>query len=248
MREDWRLGIMVLAAAAFAVAVTGCSTISKPKWTTAHPDTAATTSEPTAHPSAMVERAETLGTPAAFRGFVPRAELSDLRFRPGQVTINKADRQTLDAVARWLKEHPEAAVLIEGHTDDLGGDALNLRLSQERSLHVLVRGLEVINATMPTYYDCFSRLASASGRGKQDLVYDETGEPNRERSRRADFATPRTLPNRRVKNVTTRSLSPRAKRPSTSAVERSTAIRRSAGDRTRAARARPCASCAGPGR
>jgi outer membrane protein OmpA-like peptidoglycan-associated protein len=80
-----------------------------------------------------------------------------------------------------------AAVVIEGHTDDLGGDALNLRLSQERSLRVLVRGLEAINETMPTYYDCFSQLASASGRGKQDLVYDESRQPDRELSRRVVF-------------------------------------------------------------
>jgi outer membrane protein OmpA-like peptidoglycan-associated protein len=76
------------------------------------------------------------------------------------------------------------AVVIEGHTDDLGGDALNLRLSQERSLRVLVRGLEAIHDAMPAHYDCFSRLASASGRGKQDLVYDESQQPDRELSRR----------------------------------------------------------------
>lgn len=79
------------------------------------------------------------------------------------------------------------AVVIEGHTDDLGGDALNLRLSQERSFNVLVRGLEAIQAAAPEYYDCFSRLASASGRGKQDLVYDAFQQPDRERSRRVVF-------------------------------------------------------------
>lgn len=80
-----------------------------------------------------------------------------------------------------------AAVVIEGHTDDLGGDALNLRLSQERSLRVLVRGLEAIHDATPEYYDCFSRLASASGRGKQDLVYDEYERLDRELSRRVVF-------------------------------------------------------------
>jgi outer membrane protein OmpA-like peptidoglycan-associated protein len=77
-----------------------------------------------------------------------------------------------------------AAIVIEGHTDDLGGDALNLRLSQERSLRVLVRGLEAIHEAVPAHYDCFSQLASASGRGKQDLVYDDDRQPDRELSRR----------------------------------------------------------------
>ena len=154
MRDDWRLGIMVLAAAAFAVAVTGCSTISRPKWTTAHPDTAAATSEPTAHPAAMVERAESLGTPSAFRGFVPRAELIDLRFRPGQVTISKADRQTLDAVVRWLNEHPKTAVLVEGHTDDLGDREANLAIGEKRALaiekYLVEQGVDPARVTATT--------------------------------------------------------------------------------------------------
>ena len=70
-----------------------------------------------------------------------------------------------------------AGVVIEGHTDDLGGDALNLRLSQERSFRVLVRGLETIRMAAPHAHACFSELASASGRGKQDLVYDEQRRP-----------------------------------------------------------------------
>lgn len=154
MRDDWRLGIMMLAAAAFAAAVTGCSATSKPIRTTAHPDTAATVTEPTAHPAAMVERAESLETPAAFRGFVPRAELIDLRFRPGQVTINKADRQTLDAVVRWLKEHPKAAVLVEGHTDDLGDREANLAIGEKRALaienYLVEQGIEPARLTVTT--------------------------------------------------------------------------------------------------
>ena len=80
-----------------------------------------------------------------------------------------------------------AGVVIEGHTDDLGGDALNLRLSQERSFRVLVRGLEAINAAAPDVHACFSELASASGRGKQDLVYDDARRLDRELSRRVVF-------------------------------------------------------------
>src|SRR4051812_29392641 len=58
MRDDWRLGISMLVAAAFAVAIAGCSSNPKPAWSTAHPDTAAATTEPTASPAAMAERAE----------------------------------------------------------------------------------------------------------------------------------------------------------------------------------------------
>lgn len=80
-----------------------------------------------------------------------------------------------------------AGVVIEGHTDDLGADALNLRLSQERSFRVLVRGLEILQATDSAASRCFQELASASGRGKQDLIYDGRRQPNRDLSRRVVF-------------------------------------------------------------
>jgi len=80
-----------------------------------------------------------------------------------------------------------AGIVIEGHTDDLGGDTVNLRLSQERSFRVLVRGLEAIRAAAPGDHDCFAALASASGRGKQDLVYDAERRLDRESSRRVIF-------------------------------------------------------------
>src|SRR5512145_391829 len=48
-------------------------------------------------------------------------------------------------------------------------------------------------------------------------VSSSSAPPKRERMRRAARATPRTLPYSREKNVTTRSLSPRAKLPMTTA-------------------------------
>jgi outer membrane protein OmpA-like peptidoglycan-associated protein len=77
-----------------------------------------------------------------------------------------------------------AGIVIEGHTDDLGSDVVNLRLSQERSFRVLVRSLEAVQAAAPEVHACFLELASASGRGKQDLVYDQTRQPDRASSRR----------------------------------------------------------------
>jgi outer membrane protein OmpA-like peptidoglycan-associated protein len=79
------------------------------------------------------------------------------------------------------------SLAIEGHTDDHGSDAFNLKLSQERSLAVMVKGLEVIQATEPASYQCFQEITSASGRGRQDLVYDALALVNREKSRRVIF-------------------------------------------------------------
>jgi outer membrane protein OmpA-like peptidoglycan-associated protein len=79
------------------------------------------------------------------------------------------------------------SLAIEGHTDDYGSDAYNLKLSQERSLAVMVKGLEVIQATEPVSYQCFQEITSAAGRGRQDLIYDSAAMVNREKSRRVIF-------------------------------------------------------------
>jgi outer membrane protein OmpA-like peptidoglycan-associated protein len=126
--------------------------------------------------------------PQALRVVIPE---SLLHFEFGKSSLTpSADRFLASAMPAWAKalcgdlRGRVAGVVIEGHTDDLGGDALNLRLSQERSFRVLVRGLEAIQATAPDAHACFSELASASGRGKQDLVYDDRQRPDRELSRR----------------------------------------------------------------
>lgn len=79
------------------------------------------------------------------------------------------------------------AFVIEGHTDDLGDDVLNLKLSQERSLAVLTKSLEVIREKLPWAYECFLQKASATGRGRQDLLRGVEGEPDRDNSRRVIF-------------------------------------------------------------
>ena len=114
-----------------------------------------------------------------------------LRFEFGKSTLTPAAERFLAelmpayavALCGPLRDHVTGLV-IEGHTDDLGSDVLNFRLSQDRSFRVLVRGMEGVAVSAPAVHACFSALASASGRGKQDLLYDEEQRPDREMSRR----------------------------------------------------------------
>lgn len=76
---------------------------------------------------------------------------------------------------------------IEGYTDDVGDDVHNLRLSQERSFAVLAKSLEIVRHRLPWAYECFLQKAVANGRGRQDLVQNETGYPDRDKSRRVMF-------------------------------------------------------------
>ena len=77
--------------------------------------------------------------------------------------------------------------VIEGYTDDQGEDIHNLKLSQDRSFAVLARGLEIIRTRLPWAYECFQQKAAANGRGRQDLIRDVVGQPDREKSRRVIF-------------------------------------------------------------
>jgi OmpA-OmpF porin, OOP family len=54
-------------------------------------------------------------------------------FETGKATIKKASYKQLDAVVKVLKENPGFYADIEGHTDNVGGDQLNMELSQKRA-------------------------------------------------------------------------------------------------------------------
>jgi outer membrane protein OmpA-like peptidoglycan-associated protein len=143
------------------------------------------------------------GDPLVLRIVVPD-EL--LNFEFGKGTLSPAATQFLtesmpayaSLLCGPLREKIDSLV-IEGHTDDRGSDIHNLKLSQERSFNVMVKALEVIEESSPWIYGCFHEKTSASGRGRQDLVYEELGYPNRDKSRRVIFkirlrATDQQLP------------------------------------------------------
>ena len=129
--------------------------------------------------------------PNVVRIVVPDALLN---FEFGKGTLSSvADRFLVDAMPTYagllcgaMRDRIDSLV-IEGHTDDRGSDIYNLKLSQERSLNVMVKGLEVIKDSAPWAYRCFHEKTSASGRGRQDLVVDQSRALDRDKSRRVVF-------------------------------------------------------------
>ena len=60
--------------------------------------------------------------------------LQQVQFEFGKATIKTASYPILDEVWKLLEANPEITLLsIEGHTDNKGGDELNLRLSKDRA-------------------------------------------------------------------------------------------------------------------
>lgn len=101
-----------------------------------------------------------------------------VRFNFDSAEIAASARPQLDALAEGIKMlPPTASVLVEGHTDAVGGEAYNLTLSQRRALSVKqylvkVHGIE-------------ERRLVASGFGKQRPI--DGADPMAAENRRVQF-------------------------------------------------------------
>lgn len=72
---------------------------------------------------------------------------SDITFDPGEASIRRAARPTLDRLAAAIRARRPATVAIEGHSDEVGGPIGNQRLSERRATAVRdyltrVRGID----------------------------------------------------------------------------------------------------------
>jgi outer membrane protein OmpA-like peptidoglycan-associated protein len=63
-------------------------------------------------------------------------------FSDGSAELGARARRVLEAQSDWLKSQPTARVIIEGHADDSGSTAQNVRLSEARAQAVLARLVE----------------------------------------------------------------------------------------------------------
>ena len=79
-----------------------------------------------------------------------------------------------------------STIVIEGHTDSSGSDAINLPLSQARSLAVVQESLAILSPE-PVLRACFLAFLAASGRGSSELFRDAAGREDNARSRRVVF-------------------------------------------------------------
>jgi outer membrane protein OmpA-like peptidoglycan-associated protein len=68
-----------------------------------------------------------------------RVEIPGIRFSFGTAIIDAQSDRALGVIARLLAAHPDWPVLIEGHTDNVGSDGANLKLSQARADAVRTR-------------------------------------------------------------------------------------------------------------
>ncbi len=79
------------------------------------------------------------------RGMV--VTLGDVLFDTGQAELRSGAMRSIERLGTVLREHPERRVLIEGFTDSVGSDSLNLELSERRAN--AVRGALIAQGVSP---------------------------------------------------------------------------------------------------
>lgn len=103
--------------------------------------------------------------------------LGDVLFASGRSELKGGSTGNLGKLAVFLNQYQDRQVLIEGHTDNVGGTATNLALSQRRA--------ESVRAYLMAQGVAASRL-SATGEGENEPVADNSSATGRQQNRRVE--------------------------------------------------------------
>lgn len=103
---------------------------------------------------------------------------NDISFDTGSYAIKPQLRTVLDPFANSLREDPATRVVIVGHTDNTGSDAVNIPLSVERAQSV--RDYLVARGVSATRVE-------TSGRGTREPVADNSTDSGRAKNRRVEI-------------------------------------------------------------
>lgn len=104
--------------------------------------------------------------------------LNNIFFETGKATLSGESRLELQRAIELMKKNPSMVIEIGGHTDNVGDDASNMRLSYDRAKSVRDY---LINGGVAA-----SRL-QAKGYGKASPVADNNTEDGRQTNRRTEF-------------------------------------------------------------
>ncbi|MBE7449643.1 MAG: OmpA family protein [Kofleriaceae bacterium] len=104
--------------------------------------------------------------------------LEMIHFDTNRARIKRESYPVLDAVVAVLKSQDQLRIRVEGHTDDRGGDAWNLKLSQQRA--------DSVRAYLIDKGIAADRLETA-GFGATRRRIEGTSESDRQTNRRVEF-------------------------------------------------------------
>lgn len=129
-------------------------------------------------PGAKVERVAE-GINVTFDENNPDGSKAGVYFATNKYNINDNSKLALDKLVKIFNEYPETNILIEGHTDDVGKDEYNMKLSRRRADAVVDYRKQAGIAA--------SRL-TAKYYGESQPKVDNTTDANKALNRRVEFA------------------------------------------------------------
>ena len=100
-------------------------------------------------------------------------------FATGKARILKQSYGILNSVAQVMRDYAQIKVLVEGHTDNVGSDSYNLKLSQKRAKAVRKHLISIENIAA-------DRLTS-KGFGESRPIDTNTTKKGKENNRRVEF-------------------------------------------------------------
>jgi outer membrane protein OmpA-like peptidoglycan-associated protein len=124
----------------------------------------------------MIQFNQILQTRETARGLI--VNMSDVLFDTGQFTLKPGAREKLAKISGIILAHPGLTITVEGHTDSVGGDDYNLKLSENRAnavrTYLVSQGLD-------------SGIVTAQGFGKTRPVADNSTAAGRQQNRRVEM-------------------------------------------------------------
>lgn len=103
--------------------------------------------------------------------------VGDVLFAPGKAEVGPGAQRSIDKLAEFLRAYPKRNVLIEGHTDNLGNEDFNVKLSQQRADSV--RDLLIARGVSP-------QRIRTKGYGPKFPVVDNESAAGRQQNRRVE--------------------------------------------------------------
>ncbi len=117
------------------------------------------------------------------KGVVYISLADNMLFKSGSYEVNDRAMQTLEKIAKIIKDYGDYDVLVEGNTDDVPINRTNIRNNWDLSA---LRASSIVQVLQNDFNVNPSRL-SAAGRGEFNPIADNSSELGRQRNRRTEI-------------------------------------------------------------